>query len=121
MLNLLLGSLDFCQCQRLFMRKVLHLILPILLLLCGCGSNRVIVNGVEEREANEIIVFLASRGINAEKIAAKTAGIGADSGPSMWNIAVPEGTMTDAMAILNQNGLPRKKGTNLLELFAKQG
>ena len=29
--------------------------------------------------------------------------------------------MTEAMAILNQNGLPRAKGTNLLELFAKQG
>lgn len=103
------------------MRKVLHLILPLLLLLAGCQNNRVIVNGVEEREANEIIVFLSSRGIQAEKVAAKAAGVGADTGPTMWNIAVPEGTMTDAMSILNQNGLPRKKGTNLLELFAKQG
>lgn len=103
------------------MRKVLLWILPILLLLAGCENSRVIVNGVEEREANEIIVFLASRGISAEKVAAKAASVGADTGPSMWNISVPEGMMTDAMAILNQNGLPRKKGTNLLELFAKQG
>lgn len=105
-----------------YMRKALLWILPLLLVLAGCENNRVIVNGVEEREANEIVVFLASRGIAAEKIAAKSSGgVGGDSGPSMWNIAVPEGTMTDAMAILNQNGLPRKKGTNLLELFAKQG
>lgn len=104
------------------MRRVLLLILPLLLILAGCENSRVIVNGVEEREANEIVVFLASRGINAQKIATKSSPTGAgDSGPSMWNIAVPEGTMTDAMAILNQNGLPRKKGTNLLELFAKQG
>ncbi len=104
------------------MRKVLLLILPLLLILAGCENSRVIVNGVEEREANEIVVFLASRGINAQKVAAKSSPTGAgDTGPSMWNIAVPEGTMTDAMAILNQNGLPRKKGTNLLELFAKQG
>lgn len=90
-------------------------------MLAGCQNSRVIVNGVEEREANEIIVFLSSRGISAEKVAAKASGVGGDTGPSMWNISVPEGTMTEAMAILNQNGLPRKKGTNLLELFAKQG
>ncbi len=103
------------------MRKFLLWIIPLLLVLAGCENSRVVVNGVEEREANEIIVFLASRGIPAEKIAAKSAGIGGDTGPAMWNISVPEGSMTDAMAILNQNGLPRKKGTNLLELFAKQG
>ena len=104
------------------MRKVLLLILPLLLILAGCENSRVVVNGVEEREANEIVVFLASRGIDAQKVPAKSSPTGAgDTGPSMWNIAVPEGMMTDAMAILNQNGLPRKKGTNLLELFAKQG
>lgn len=103
------------------MRKVLYLILPLLLILCGCENNRVIVNGVEEREANEIIVFLASRGIQAQKVAATASGVGGQAGPPMYNLAVPEGSMTDAMAILNQNGLPRKKGTNLLELFAKQG
>lgn len=103
------------------MRKMLYLIFPMLLLLVGCQNSRVIINGVDEREANEIIVFLSSRGISAEKVAAKATGVGMDTGPSMWNISVPEGAMTDAMAILNQNGLPRKKGTNLLELFAKQG
>jgi len=106
------------------MRKILFCILPLVLLLCGCESKRVIVNNVEEREANEIVVFLASRGIAADKVATKaTAGgaVGGETTITMWNIAVPEGTMTDAMAILNQNGLPRKRGTNLLELFAKQG
>ncbi|MGH2612633.1 MAG: type III secretion system inner membrane ring lipoprotein SctJ, partial [Rhabdochlamydiaceae bacterium] len=106
---------------KVVMRKIVLLILPLLLLLTGCQNSRVIVNGVEEREANEIIVFLASRGISAEKTPAKTTTMGGDTGSSMWNISVPEGMMTDAMAILNQNGLPRKKGTNLLELFAKQG
>ena len=79
-------------------------------------------NDIEEREANEIVVFLASRSIKAEKVPAPTAAaVGADTGPKMWSIAVPEGDMTEAMAILNQNGLPRKMGTNLLDLFAKQG
>jgi type III secretion protein J len=103
------------------MRKVLLWIVPLLFLLTGCENNKVIVNGVNEREANEIVVFLASRGINAQKVAAKqAAGIG-ETGPAMYGIAVDEKDMTEAMAILNQNGLPRIQGTNLLELFAKQG
>lgn len=104
------------------MRKALLWILPFLLLLAGCETNRVIVTEVEEREANEIVVFLASRVINAQKIPAKeSVGVAAQAGPSIYSIAVGEKDMTDAMAILNQNGLPRIRGTNLLELFAKQG
>jgi type III secretion protein J len=94
----------------------------VLLTLTSCETSRVIVNDVEEREANEIVVFLASRGIKAEKVPTATAAaVGADTGPKMWSIAVQDGDMTEAMAILNQNGLPRKRGTNLLDLFAKQG
>src|SRR3989344_144794 len=93
-----------------------------LLLLTGCETSRVIINDIEEREANEIVVFLSSRGIDAEKIASKsTPGAGVEAAMQLWSISVPEETMTQAMSILNQNGLPRKKGTSLLELFAKQG
>lgn len=86
----------------------------------GCENQQSIVNNVDEREANEIIVFLASKGITAVKMAAVVqTGTG---GPSnMWNIAVPETQMTDAMAILNQNGLPRRKGVGLLDLFGATG
>lgn len=95
----------------------------LFLFLAGCETNRVVVNDVEEREANEIVVFLASRGIAAQKVLSPTAPGAGGQGTEvvLWSIAVPEGDMTEAMAILNQNGLPRKKGTNLLELFAKQG
>lgn len=93
-----------------------------LFLLTGCETNRVIVNNIPEREANEILVFLGSRGIKADKILSKSGGgMGAEESVTMWNIAVEEGSMMDAMSILNQNGLPRKQGTNLLALFAKQG
>jgi type III secretion protein J len=90
-------------------------------LLTGCETNSVIINGVDEREANEIVVFLASRGIPAEKIQSPTSGIGGGDTTILWSISVPPSKSTEAMAILNQNGLPRKMGTNLLELFAKQG
>lgn len=104
------------------MRKILLWIIPLVFLLTGCEVSTTIVSNVEEREANEICVFLASRGIQAQKIAVKAAGAGGiETGPSMYSISVDQKDMTEAMAILNQNGLPRIKGTNLLELFAKQG
>lgn len=93
-----------------------------LVFFTSCESNMVIINNVDEREANEIIVFLASRGIPAEKILAPSTGPGGGEATSaMWSISVPPAQSTEAMAILNQNGLPRHMGTNLLELFAKQG
>lgn len=104
------------------MRKAFLWLLPLILLLSGCENNRVIVNNVDEREANEIIVFLASKGINVQKVAAPAAvGVAAQAGAPKYSLAVSEKDMNEAMAILNQNGLPRKQGTNLLELFAKAG
>lgn len=104
------------------MRKALLWLLPLIFLLTGCETNRVIVNNIDEREANEIIVFLASKGISAQKIPAPAAvGVAAQTGAPKFSLSVGERDMNEAMAILNQNGLPRKQGTNLLELFAKQG
>jgi type III secretion protein J len=104
------------------MRKAFLWLLPLILLLSGCETNRIIVNNVDEREANEIIVFLASKGINVQKVAAPAAvGVAAQAGAPKYSLAVSERDMNEAMSILNQNGLPRKQGTNLLELFAKQG
>jgi type III secretion protein J len=104
------------------MKYICSFLLCCLLILTGCETKNVIINDVDEREANEIIVFLASKNISAEKVPSpSTSPGGGDSSVTLWSIAVQEGKTTDAMAILNQNGLPRKKGTNLLSLFAKQG
>lgn len=98
------------------------LLLPFLfLLLVGCETNMVIINDVEEREANEIVVVLASRQIPASKIPSSSGAPGGGNAIPMFNIGVSSNKATEAMAILNQIGLPRKKGTTLLELFAKQG
>ena len=80
-----------------------------------------IINEVNEREANEIIVFLASKGISAEKSVAASTAPGGAEGAIKYSIAVDSGQATEAMAILNQNGLPRKKGTTLLDLFSATG
>jgi type III secretion protein J len=91
-----------------------------LLLLFGCESTTMVVNQVDEREANEIIVFLASKGIHADKVLAATSGT-SEGGVVYWSIFVEGPQATQAMAILNQNGFPRIQGTNLLDLFGKSG
>ncbi|MFI5333566.1 MAG: EscJ/YscJ/HrcJ family type III secretion inner membrane ring protein [Chlamydiales bacterium] len=104
------------------MRFRLQTLFFALILLVACETNMVIVNDVEEREANEIVVFLASKKINADKIPSPSAGPAAGgAAASLWSIAVPPAQSTEAMAQLNQNGLPRRKGVNLLDLFAKAG
>ncbi len=97
------------------------LVLMLFLCLCACEANKVVVNNLEEREANEIVVFLASKGIEADKIQMTSSAPGGMESGVKWSIAVPPDRSTDAMALLNQNGLPRIKGTNLLDLFAKAG
>ncbi|NGX59665.1 MAG: Nodulation protein NolT [Chlamydiae bacterium] len=94
-----------------------------LLFLTGCEKQKVIVNEVPEREANEIIVYLASKGIPAVKTESKvaTAPGAADTGEIKWSIAVDEKQEIEAMNILNRNGLPRMPTTNLLTIFAKSG
>lgn len=94
--------------------------LTILLLLTGCEEKTAIVSGVDEKEANIIIVMLQSRGISAAKTQVATTGAGEQAAPTYY-ISVPDSQRVDAIAFLNQNGLPKKKGTTLLELFGKQG
>ena len=92
----------------------------LLLLLASCGRNQYIVNNIDERDANEIVVFLASKGISAQKVAT-TAAAGATGPSDLYNIAVDNEKSTEAMALLNRYGLPRRQGTTLLTLFAKAG
>lgn len=94
--------------------------LTALLLLTGCEEKTSIISGIDEKEANIIIVMLQSRGISATKMQVAVSGAGAQNAPT-YNISVPDSQRVDAIAFLNQNGLPKKKGTTLLELFGKQG
>ena len=96
-------------------------LLSLLIFLGGCEKGQFVVNNVPEREANEMIVFLANKGIRAEKAPTAAGGPGAAATENLWNISVEESRATEAMAILNQNGLPRVRGTTLLKLFAKEG
>ncbi len=93
------------------------------LILCGCEETKSIVSGVDERDANVIVVFLQSKGIQATKVPIAMGPAMGGEGPASpkFNITVSSAQAIDAMSILNSNGLPRRQGTNLLELFSKQG
>ena len=90
-------------------------------LLTSCGAQHTILTNVTERDANQIIVLLESKGIKAEKMLVKTSGAGAQSTENMWDISVDQRKGTEALAILNRIGLPRRPGISLLELFPSQG
>lgn len=99
-----------------------YFFLFFLLFITACESRRTIVNGLDEKEANEIIVFLSTRNINVNKVRS-TEGSGGGGGQKvvLWDISVAEEQATEAMSLLNQNGLPRRRGQNLLGLFANVG
>lgn len=92
-----------------------------LFFLASCETNQTIVNNVTEREANEIVVYLASKGVVAHKVVAPSTGVGGGGPSNEYMITVDSERAVDAMSILNKVGLPRRQGTTLLELFAKSG
>jgi type III secretion protein J len=93
-----------------------------LLFFTSCETNQTIVNNLTEREANEIVVYLASKGIESQKVVAPSAAVGGGAGATtLYMINVASDRSVDAMAVLNKVGLPRRQGTNLLTLFAKSG
>lgn len=94
--------------------------MALMLLLSACDSQKTIVNGLDEKEANEIIVFLSTRGLDASKVKSTEVAAGG-SKVTLWDIQVLQDQATEAMALLNQNGLPRRRGQNLLGLFANVG
>lgn len=100
----------------------IRVLLLLALLLASCGTNHTIVNNISERDANEIVVFLATKGIEAQKVTASAGGPGAAATPTnLFNIMVDPKHSVEAMALLNRYGLPRRSGVNLLTLFAKSG
>lgn len=104
--------------------RVFNSVFFLVFCLCvwSCQSQTKIVNNINSREANEIVVLLNSRGIMAQKTPAVTSTVGgATSTEQMWDISVPSNQITESLAILNQAGLPRVKGTTLLNLFGSQG
>lgn len=92
-------------------------------LLTSCESRKTIVNSLDEKEANEIIVYLSTKGIDVTKVPAKEGGGGGGGGSKiqLWDISVPIDQSLEAMSYLNQVGLPRRRSQNLLNIFTGTG
>ncbi len=93
----------------------------LLIGLASCATQTTIANSLSEREANEIVVLLASKGVDAAKTPTAVTTTGGTTTEQMWDIAVPAKQITESLAILNQAGLPRVRGTTLLDLFGTTG
>ncbi len=110
--------------KEFFIKKMAPLLLCgfFLLTLTGCDQENMILTNVDETDANQIIVLLESKGITTTKTPVKTSGAGASqSTATMWDIMVSSSRSTEALAILNRIGLPRKPGISILDLFPQQG
>lgn len=107
------------SCLSLFSQSLLLVL--ALVFLTGCESRRIIVNGLDEKEANEILVFLSNKGIDANKVQATSEAAGGGTRTILWNISVETSQANEAMAMLNQVGLPRRRGQNLLGIFSNVG
>ncbi len=107
----------------MFRSVITRCLLFTMALFCctSCDSRSLIVHGLPGRDANEIVVLLVSKGIAAQKLPQAAASTGGAASEQLWDISVPSPQITEALAILNQAGLPRMKSTSLLDLFAKQG
>lgn len=101
------------------MKKYLWLL--CIMFFSSCTEYMTIVTNVHEKDANLIIVLLESKGISAKKEEVVVTGAAGGSAAHNFNIMVDVKNRIEAMAILNQNGLPRRYGDSLLQLFAGGG
>lgn len=87
-------------------------ILFVIFLLSGCSTE--LVTGIDENEANRLLVVLSENNIRAKKVLVET-----DQGPS-WNVKVKRKEFLRALQILKENNLPGEKVKGVLEIFGKK-
>lgn len=85
-------------------------LLLLLALLTGCMQN--LYEGLEEREANEVLSALLKRGILADKQA---------EGKGLFTVRVDQAQVVNSLEILRRQGLPETKFDTLGSVFPKEG
>ncbi|WP_092235853.1 type III secretion system inner membrane ring lipoprotein SctJ [Bradyrhizobium sp. Gha] len=85
-------------------------LLPLLLSLAGCKAD--LYTKVQEREANEMLGLLLSKGVDAIRVVGK-------DGTS--TIQVEENQLAYSIGLLNNQGLPRQPFKSLGEVFKGTG
>ncbi len=102
------------------LKTILHYLcwVFVAVLLTSCEGRKTIVNGLDEREANEIMTYLSGKGVEAYKVMKVASSGGGGSKIAEFDIQVPESESNQATSLLNQVGLPRKRSQNLLGIFS---
>jgi type III secretion protein J len=85
-----------------------------LLLTAACDGLKDVVNNLDEFEANEIMVVLEAKGIEATKIPQEGRVV-------TYTVLVASSDYRDAMRILVANKLPRRRPTGLAEVYPAGG
>jgi type III secretion protein J len=80
-------------------------------LLAGCTREVELHSGLAEADANEVLVELERRGIEAGKRQAKQGFI----------VSVPSGRLAESASLLRELGLPRQRFFGMGEVFRKDG
>lgn len=78
--------------------------------LVGCDGPLNVVHGLNELEANEVLVVLDSQGINGEKVLEEGRVV-------TWAVQVPGGRSKEALQILVANKLPKARSTGLKDIY----
>lgn len=87
------------------------LLAPLLISLAACGDDE-ILHGLEEPQANQVLVALSEAGIAGRKARAD----GNDAG---WTISVAAGEAGRARQVLAERELPRPRPAGFAEVFGK--
>jgi type III secretion protein J len=80
-------------------------------LLVGCAGEE-LLHGLDEPQANEVLVALDEGGVRGSK----TRGEGPDAG---WTISVPAGDAARAQRLLGDRALPRARPAGFGDVFTK--
>ncbi|WP_312012780.1 type III secretion system inner membrane ring lipoprotein SctJ [Bradyrhizobium sp. SBR1B] len=91
-------------------RNYALVLLPLLVILAGCKAD--LYTKVQEREANEMLGLLLSKGVDASRVVGK-------DGTS--TIQVEEKQLAYSIDLLNDQGLPRQPFKSLGEVFKGAG
>jgi type III secretion protein J len=82
------------------------------LLACACGGSEEILHGLDEPQANQVLVALEDGGIGGRK----ERPDGAEAG---WTVLVPSGSAGRAQRLLADRELPRPRAPGFGEVFGK--
>lgn len=85
-----------------------------MLILFSLGCTETVFHGLDERQANEIVVVLQENAIEANKVRDS-------AGDALWTVTVPSGVRVDAWRVLENEGLPRQAEGGFGEFYPSGG